>query len=195
MKKLPLLVVVLLVAGSLAQESRAKEHPYRGPLCLGGFCFGSSLPSEKKLVAQYGPGSRVGEFRCYAAPDQKAFVYFLVEHELPGEILTIFVSDAPNCVTGTKLPPPKTPFPAFETKAGIRLDASYDQVIKTYGQPDSTRDGTDGVSKIVPFDRGRKGSPFGETALVYNGPSNELIQGIFYLRKGRVAAIYISRSE
>jgi hypothetical protein len=196
MKYSVLFATFLCAAGALSQNSKPEQRPYRGPLCLAGFCLEKSpLPSEKKLIEQYGPGTRIGESRCYAVPEQQAYVHFGVEHNLPGEIVTVFVSDVPNCMIRVPLATPNAPFPTFETKEGIRIGDSYEKVVKIYGQPSSTRSGADGLFEMVPYSRERRGTPFGETALVYDGPSDELIQGKIYLRKGRVAAIYISCSE
>ena len=185
---------MLGTAAALAQTGKPADSPYKGPFCLADFCLDKSpLPSEKKLVARYGPGLRIAEFRCYAAPEQNAFVHFGAEHDLSSEIVTILVSDVPNCQSQTNPPAPKSTFPIFETREGIRLGDSYEKVIKTYGPPTSTRGGTVAMYDMVPVDRTRKTTPFGESALVYS--SDGLMQGIFYLRKGKVAAIYISCSE
>jgi hypothetical protein len=183
----------VLVTG---QDQNLKQSTYRGPLCLGGFCLDKPpLPSEKKLVAKYGPGSSISDFRCYAVSEQKVFVHFGVEHHLPGEIVTVFVSSVPNCVTRSALATPRASFPIFATKEGVRIGDSYEKVLKIYGKPSSTRPGSDGLFEVLPYSRERKGAPFGDTVLVYDGPSDELIQGKFYLRKGRVTALYISCSE
>jgi hypothetical protein len=196
MTRLASMAFALCTAAALAQTGKPTDLPYKGPFCLADFCLEKSpLPSEKKLVAQYGPGLRIGEFRCYSAPEQNAYVHFGVEQNLPSEIVTIIVSDVPNCESQMKLRASKSPFPMFKTQEGIRLGDSYEDVVKAYGPPTSTRDGTVATFDIVPVNRARKVAPFGETALVYDGPSDELIQGIFYLRKGKVAAIYISCSE
>src|SRR5579863_5975202 len=196
MRRFALVIVMLAAAAALAQTGKPADRPYKGPFCLADFCLEKSpLPSGKKLVAKYGPGLRIGEFRCYAVPEQNAFVHFGTEHHLSSVIVTILVSDAPNCQSQTNPPAPKSTFPIFDTKEGIQLGDSYEKVIKAYGPPTSTRDGTVAMYDMVPVDRTRKAAPFGESALVYDGPSDELIQGIFYLRKGKVAAIYISCSE
>jgi hypothetical protein len=191
-----LAVAVLYSSLVLAQSEKAADQLYKGPLCLASFCLDKSpLPSERDLVFKHGPGLRIGEFRCYAVTEQSAFIHFGVEHNLPGEIVTVLVSDAPNCNSQIKPPVPKSPFAIFQTKEGIRLGDSREKVLRTYGAPSSIRDGNDAIFKLVPVNRGHKTAPFGETALVYDGPSDELIQGIFYIRSGKVAAIYISRSE
>ena len=192
-------VLVFQIASSVnyafPQEKKSSDYPYRGPLCLGGFCLEKTLPSERNLIQKYGSGLKLRDFRCYALPDQGAYVQFQTEESLPGRIVTVFVSDTPSCLSKTALPHPKTPFPIFQTREQLKLGDAKQKAMKIYGPPSSVRAGNDGLFKLVPYQRERQGFPFGDTALVYDGPSDDLIQGIVYIRKGRVAAIYISCSE
>ncbi len=191
-----LLIAVLCTVAALGQTDKSPPSAYRGPKCLANFCFRDShLPSEKALVNRYGPGLKIGESRCYAVPDQNLYVHFDVEHDLQGEIVTVLVSDVPNCANPSKTPSPKAPFPKFETREGLKLGDAYNRVIETYGPPTSVREGKN-AAWFVPGPAGEERSAqFKGRALVYDGPSDELIQGIFYIRDGRIAAFYISCSE
>lgn len=190
-----LLVAILCTAAAQGQTDKTPPSAYSGPKCLANFCFRAShLPSERALVNRYGPGLKVGESRCYAIPEQNSYVHFDVEHDLQGEIVTAFVSDVPNCVNPAKTPSPKRPFPKFETREGVKLGDPYKRVIQIYGPPTSIREGKD-AGWFAPGQRGTERSQFKGRALVYDGPDDELIQGIFYIRDGRIAAIYISCSE
>jgi hypothetical protein len=199
MKSAAILLAVFhisIVAG-LAQSGQSPNPPYRGPSCIAGFClYKTPLPSEEELVAKFGPGTKIGEIRCYGVPQQHAYVHFGGEHHAPGQIVTIFVSHERNCFPSSeKLATSKVPFPALQTKEGIRLGDPYAKLISVYGPPSSKREGPDGLGQIVPHSREREDSPFGETVLVYDGPPDELIQAKFYLHRGKIYAMYISCSE
>lgn len=113
------LVGVLCPALAFAQGDKPAQLQYKGPLCIADLCLeGTSHLSEKDLVVQYGSGLRIGEFPCYAVPEQTAFVHFGVEHDSAGQIVTVFISDAPNCQSQTKPPAPKISFPCFENERG-----------------------------------------------------------------------------
>ena len=190
------LIGILCGATAFSQGDKQEERAYKGPLCLANFCFERfPLASEKELIARYGAGLKIGEARCYASSSQRAYVQFRVEQELPGKVVVILVSDVENCLGKTKAPPPRTSFPVFSTREGVRLGDTYRKVLRTYGKPTSVRDGTDATFKLIPLRPEHKISPFGEQALVYDGPSDDLIQAIFYVRKEKIAAIYISCSE
>lgn len=83
----------------------------------------------------------------------------------------------------------------FATKEGIRLGDHALKVEEAYGRPSSKRDGEDGLGQIVPRSHENQGEPFGEHALVYDGPPGQLIQAKFYIHNGKVAAIYLSCAE
>jgi hypothetical protein len=190
-------VVQICALAVVAQTGGFQKHPYRGPSCLAGFCLTKTpLPSEEELVKAYGPGTRIGDFHCYAVPEQKSYIHFGVEHDRPGEIATVFVSRAPNCVidSGRAVNGSKG-FPALETKEGVRLGDAVEKVIELYGPPSAKRGGSDGLGSLVPYSRDREGSPFGETVLVYDGPPDQLIQAKFYLHRNKVVAIFLSCSE
>jgi len=199
MKNVAIIVAVFHICAIVAAAQSEESHykPYKGPSCVAGFClFKTPLPSEEALVDKFGPGTQIGAVRCYSIPEQKLYVHFSTQHSLPGKIVTVFVSRAPNCMTGSEKPATaKTPFPAFETKEGIRLGDRAVKVIAAYGHPSAKRAGADGLGQIVPHPPEREDSPFGETVLVYDGPPDELMQAKFYLHNGKVAAIYISCSE
>lgn len=184
------------VAAATEQAERSQNTPYKGPSCVADFClFKSTLP-EDALVAKYGPGTQIGDVRCYAVPEQKAYVHVSTEHRLPGQIVAVFVSRAENCLTDSGKPATaKTPFPAFETKEGVRLGDRAEKVTAAYGLPSTRREGADGLGQLIPRSLERQGEPFGEKVLVYDGPPDELMQAKFYIHNGKVAAIYISRSE
>lgn len=184
-----LLVTSILLSPALGQN---KAGEYKGPSCLADYCFSNALPSETALVSQHGPGLHIGESRCYADSAQGAYVHFDAEHDVPGRIVTVIVSDVSSC-DAPRHTLPKSVFPPFITKEGIGLGNSKEKIIKAYGNPTSTRPGADALGSIVPHSRARRGNPFGETVLVYDGP--ELLQSKFYLRANKVAAIYISCAE
>jgi len=185
------------LAGATSQSGESQKKPYKGPACLGEFCLiQTALPSEQALIEKYGPGTQIGAVRCYAVPEQKAYVHFGGQHDLPGKIVTVFVSRAQNCVTGSeKLARATRAFPAFETKEGVRLGDLERKVTEIYGRPSVKREGEDGLGQIVPHSLERQGEPFGENVLVYDSPLGELMQAKFYIHNGKVAAIYISCSE
>lgn len=185
------------LAAATSQPGVSQQKAYKGPSCLGEFClFQTAPPSEEALVEKYGPGTQIGDVRCYAVPEQKAYVHFGGEHDLPGKIVTVFVSRAQNCVTGAqKLATAANPFPGFETKEGVRIGDPERKVTETYGRPSAKREGEDGLGQMVPHSIERQGEPFGENVLVYDSPLGELMQAKFYIHNGKVAAIYISRSE
>jgi hypothetical protein len=187
---------ICVIAGT-AQSEQSGKPVYRGPSCLSNFCLWKApLPSEETLVAKYGPGSEIGKVHCYAVPEQKSYVHFGTVPDLPGKIVTVFVSRAPNCLIGSEKPAAaRIAFPAFETKEGIRLGDPSAKVLETYGRPSAKRAGEDGLGSLLPYSRERRGSPFGDTVLVYDGPPDELIQAKFYIHNRKVAAIYISCSE
>lgn len=194
------LLISLVAFQASSQQQQLKRTPYTGPSCLAEFCFNgsgyTSLPSERKIVAKYGPGTRIGDTRCYSVSERHAFIHFDVEQpELSGRFVTVVLSDVPNCLVHTKLEEPTVPFPPLRTEHGIGLGDSYEKIVHTYGKPTAVEDGSWGNRDIVPHQRFRKGMPFGQKALIYNGPSDSLIQGIFYLRDGKVAGIYISVAE
>jgi hypothetical protein len=192
-----LISLQVCLIGAMAQTGGFQKHPYTGPPCLAGFCLAKApLPPEEELVKTYGPGTKIGEFYCYAVPEQKAYIHFGIEHDRPGEIATVFVSRAPNCLDASgKLSNAAKPLPALETKEGLRLGDDAKKVVALYGPPSAKRGGADGLGSMVPLSHDRQGSPFGELVLVYNGPPTELIQAKFYIHRNRVAAIYLSCSE
>ena len=181
----------------IAQTGGFQKHPYSGPACLAGFCLAKDpLPSEEELIKSYGEGTRIGEFHCYAVPEQKGYIHFGIEHDRPGEIATVFVSRAPNCVNDSgRAVNASKPLPALETNEGVRLGDSVEKVIELYGPPSAKRGGSDGLGSLIPYSRDRQGSPFGEMVLVYDGPPNQLIQAKFYLHRNKVVAIFLSCSE
>jgi hypothetical protein len=199
MKSSALVLVVfhVCVTVATAQSGGSQKNIYKGPSCLADFClFKTPLPSEEALVAKYGPGTQIKDVRCYTVPDQKSYAHFGTAHDLPGRIVTVFVSRAPNCLVGSEKPAvAKTTFPAFETKEGVRLGDPSIKVIDVYGPPSAKRAGEDGLGSLLPYSRERQGAPFGETVLVYDGPPGELIQAKFYIHNRKVAAIYLSCSE
>ncbi len=186
--------VHLCVVAAAAQSERVV---YKGPECLADFClFKSPLPSEDALVAKYGPGTQVGTARCYSVPEQKAYVHFSIQHRVPGQIVSVFVSRSQNCFKDSGKPATtKTPFPVFATKEGIQLGDGARKVVEVYGTPSAKREGADGLGQVVPRSPERQGEPFGEHVLVYDGPPGELMQAKFYIHNGKVAAIYLSCSE
>jgi len=199
MKNAAILLAVFHVslATGLGRSGQAENAPYKGPSCIAGFClYKTPLPSDEGLVAKYGPGSKIGEIRCYGVPQQHGYIHLRGDHRTPGQIVTIFVSHDRNCFPDSeKLANSKTPFPTLQTQEGIRLGDSYAKLISLYGPPSSRREGPDGLGQIVPHSREREDSPFGETVLVYDGPPDELIQAKFYLHRGKIYAMYISCSE
>jgi hypothetical protein len=194
---LSFVVVQISVLAGGAQTGGFQKHPYTGPPCLAGFCLAKDpLPSEQELIQTYGPGTKIGEFYCYAVPEQKAYVHFGIEHDRPGEIATVFVSRAPNCVDPSgKVASTRKPLPALETKEGIQLGDTAEKVIALYGPPSAKRGGADGLGSMVPYSHEREGSPFGETVLVYDGPPGQLMQAKFFIHHRKVVAIYLSCSE
>ncbi len=187
----------ILVVVAIAQTGESNKREYKGPSCLAGVCLEKTpLPSEEGLVATYGPGTTISESRCYAVPEQKAYIHFDTARHLPGKIVTVFVSRSQKCLPSTgKVVKAKAPFPPFETKDGLRLGDPADKVIRLYGPPSTKRAGADGLGSMVPYSHERRGSPFGEAVLVYDDPKGELIQAKFYLHRNKVAAIYLSCSE
>lgn len=192
-----LAAISVCLAGATSQSSESQPKSYKGPACLGEFCLSETAPpSEEALIQKYGPGTQIGAVRCYAVPEQKAYVHFGGEHDLPGKIVTVFVSRAQNCVTGLeKLARATSAFPAFETKEGVRLGDPERKVTETYGRPSAKREGEDGLGQVVPHSVERQGEPFGENVLIYDSPLGKLMQAKFYIHNGKVAAIYISCSE
>lgn len=189
--------VQLFALAAFAQTGGFQKHPYSGPSCLAGFCFAKTpLPSEEQLIASYGPGTKIGEFYCYAVPEQKGYVHFGIERDRPGEIATVFVSREPNCAHPSgKVENAKKSFPPLETKEGVQLGDAAEKVVALYGPPSTKRGGADGRGSMVPYSRERQGSPFGETVLVYDGPPDQLIQAKFFIHRRKVVAIYLSCSE
>jgi hypothetical protein len=187
----------LCALAALPQTGGFQKHPYKGPACIADFCLAKApLPSEEELIQAHGPGTQIGEYRCYAVPEQKAYVHFHVEPHRSGEIVTVFVSRAPNCVDPSgKVANATKPFPALETKEGIQLGDAAEKVLALYGPPSSKRGGADGRGSMVPYSREREGSPFGETVLVYDGPPPQLIQAKFFIHHRKVIAMYLSCSE
>lgn len=190
-------VLIQVCTAALAQSGGFQKHPYKGPACLADFCLQKApLPTDDALVKTYGPGTQIDEFRCYSVPEQKAYVHFGVGHKGSGEIVTVFVSRAPNCVDRSgKVANASKPFPALETKEGIQLGDTAEKVLAAYGPPSAKRGGADGRGSMVPYSRERQGSPFGETVLVYDGPPDQLIQAKFFIHHRKVIAIYLSCSE
>ena len=190
-------VLLLCALAAVAQTSGFQKHPYTGPSCLAGFCLANTpLPSEEELVKTYGSGTKIGEVYCYAVPEQKAYIHFGIEHDRPGEIATVFISQAPNCVNSSgKIASAEKPFPALEATGGVRLGDPFEKILDLYGPPSTKRGGSDGLGSLVPYSRERQGSPFGENVLVYNGPASELIQAKFYIHRNKVVAIFLSCSE
>lgn len=203
MKIVATIIVVLhfgiaaATAQALLSSGTPYKGPYKGPSCLADFClYKSPLPTEDGLVSKYGSGTQIGHVYCYTVPEQKAYVHFSTEHALPGKIVSVFVSRAPNCITDSGKPvSAKTPFPEFSTKEGIRLGVGALKVEEAYGRPNTKRDGEDGLGQLLPHSPERQGEPFGEHVLVYDGPPDQLIQAKFYIHNGKVAAIYLSCSE
>ena len=197
MKTVAVVVAAVHLCVVAAAQSEPQKVVYSGPDCLADFClFKSPLPSEDALVVKYGPGTQVGEVRCYAVPEQKAYVHFSTQRRLPGQIVAVFVSRAQNCFQDSGKPvTAKSPFPLLATKEGIRLGDQAQKVVEAYGTPSTKREGADGLGQIVPSSRRRQGEPFGEHVLVYDGPPGELMQSKFYIHNGKVSAIYLSCSE
>jgi len=164
------------------------------PTCLGEFCFDQKSPliSEEDFVKRYGEGyTQGGEFayHCYEVPEQKLFVHFWPYHANQREIMEIFVSDVPNCLTAK---PPKTAFQPLITTEGLKIGDTYEKVVSLYGKPDVTRK-ANGLEKIgLDVDKAKKSAPFGNKFLSYWPDKNALLHADIYFRNGKVAAILIS---
>src|SRR5438067_5353877 len=106
-----LIFFLLLSCADFRQSISPQSVNHRLPTCLAEFCLDKGYPLEAELVKRYGSGYTSGDallrYHCYAVPDQKRFVYFMVGDAEPKEIDTIFASDVPNCIKAQR---PKAPF-------------------------------------------------------------------------------------
>lgn len=198
MYKFSSIIVALLFLITLQRDATAQSSSYKGPSCMGEFCFNvksmSMLMTEATFARKYGSGHREGNHgaaHCYKIPEQNLYVHFWTYHGEQNQIIGIFVSDEPSCPSAL---PPKVPFKPLVTREGLRVGDPYKKVITLYGEPD-VEEKANGIEKIgIDYQTQLKTAPFGETRLRYFSQDAPLGADI-YLRKGKVSAILIIMSE
>ena len=175
-----------------AQQANATR--YRGPRCLGEFCFDGALTSIRQLISRFGPKTSEENVFCYQAVDQGAYVYFIPTDDNPPDVIELLVTQEPNCAPASGVQPPKQRFQRFITREGIGLGDAEERVLTVYGAP-SQISGDD--FELRRFLR-RSGNTAVKTlfySAYLSGDESDLTHAAFYIRHGKVVGILLSRNE
>jgi len=176
-----------------------KKHKYKGPQCLGPFCFGHPI-TRKRIPEVLGAAVRKGNPYCFQSSDGKTFLSLRLteEYYAKGGVSTeLMLSDFPNCVgkygkVATSVDPL-----TWKTREDIGLGSDEQDVLRAYGKPPEAilPKKMDMSSFVMGYDeKTAKLSRYAGKVLWYDG-SDELERAVFFIRDGKVSAIAIEDTE
>lgn len=184
-------VLVLALAGLCACAAKNYQGQ-RGPICLGPVCLDrDTWKDAAPFFEEYGVGVEGGgKFPAYWYEEKGSFIYIGRYHGENKPINTIVVSKYPY--HSEEALPPNQPFGVLATEKGIRLGASYAQVVAAYGEPDKLYTHADGLEETIPETWTSVSSEDIIIARYANAPGK--LWSLFYFEKDVLIAIELSNA-
>jgi hypothetical protein len=196
MKHVAVWLLLLAIPGFQAKGTKRK---YKGPQCLGPFCFSHPI-TRKRIPEMLGEPARKGNPYCYQSSDGKAFLNLRLteEYYAQGGVSTEMVlSDFPNCTGKYGKTAISTDPLTWKTKEGIGLGSDEQDVLRAYGRPPHPLATRVDMSDLV-LGYGEKAARvrrYASKLIGYSGGDDELEQAAFYIRDGKVVAITMGDDE
>lgn len=128
-------VILALVLVGLCACIAKHYQGQRGPRCLGPVCLGQDTWRDaESFFEKYGVGvERKNKFSAYWYIEDGSYVYISRYHGENKPINTIVISKYPYYSKHAL--PPIQPFGSLATEKGIKLGASYSELVTAYGEP------------------------------------------------------------
>jgi hypothetical protein len=194
MKHVAVWALLLAVTGF---QSAEKKHKYKGPHCLGPFCFEHPI-TRKRLPEVLGAPVRKGNPYCYQSNDGKVFLNVRLTEEYyarDGVSTELVLSDFPNCAGKYKAVATSTDPLDWKTQEGIGLGSDEQEVLRAYGKPPQILTSIN-LEILVQGYTAKEGkqSRYGSKMLVYD-ETNELVRTYIVIRGGKVSAIVMEDTE
>jgi len=131
-------IVLTLVLTCLCACASKSYQDQRGPKCLGPVCMvwnEGIWEDAEPFFEKYGVGvEKVGKFPAYWYVESGTYVYIGRYHGESRPINTVVVSKYPY--HSKHALPPTQSFGPLATEKGIKLGATYSELLAVYGEPD-----------------------------------------------------------